>query len=271
MQRTDNNSIITLDSGRQWPRVVVMAWVHGNERSWVKAIEQFLTMWIQPIRWCVTFIVANIQALESNSRQVQYNMNRSFGQPWPDCYETQRAAYLCSILEQNDILLDLHNTIWPSAKPFLISDYPEFDTVFDCRAVVWELDPIHPGGSDGFMNSIGKIGLCLECGSVVDDLSTTTQFAMSSVINFLQKTWVISGETIWYADASRYSVQSIYKAQFWEFRLMRRLAEFEVVKTGEIVGKDGGKDVVFEKDVCVLFARDTQQVGDECFVVVSEY
>ena len=63
------------------------------------------------------------------------------------------------------------------------------DQYFPVDTVVSGLDTLHPGGSDGYMNSIGKVGLCIESGSIYDPRGI--EIARDSVLNFLRATGTI--------------------------------------------------------------------------------
>ena len=118
-------------------------------------------------------------------------MNRSFhAVPQGNTYEDIRAQELLPFLRESDVLLDIHNTLnTENSVPFLISEHTNMDQYFPVDIVVSGLDTLHPGGSDGYMNTIGKIGLCIESGSIYDPRGT--EIARDSVINFLRATGTI--------------------------------------------------------------------------------
>lgn len=118
-------------------------------------------------------------------------MNRSFHNiPQGSAYEDIRAQELLPFLRESDVLLDIHNTLnTENSIPFLISEHANMDQYFPVDTVVSGLDVLHPGGSDGYMNSIGKVGLCIESGSIYDPRGT--EIARDSVLNFLCATGAI--------------------------------------------------------------------------------
>jgi len=178
--------VFTFTSQYPWPSVVVMAWVHWNEKSWILALQRILDEWISLLYWKLTIIFANLYAIEQNRRFVDLNMNRCFWRELSNSKEEVRVQELLPCLQQADILLDLHNTVGDSASPFLITNSYWYNTIFQVDYVLQWIDHVQVWWSDWYMESIWKVGLCLECGSVVDDISLTTDYAYDMVINFLQ-------------------------------------------------------------------------------------
>ena len=138
---------------------------------------------------------------------------------------------LLPYLEKSDYLLDVHNTLREvNSIPFLINEYPKLDDYFDVKYAVSGFDNLHPGGSDGYMNSIGKVGLCLEAGSIYDNQDVVIQNAKEGVLNFLRFTGNIAGAPILYRDKTRIHFDTIYKNLSSSFRFVKPLGDFEVVR-----------------------------------------
>lgn len=260
------NWIYQYDSWVYWPSVIVMAWVHGNESSGIIALQRFVDEWMFLLQWKLTIIFANLDAIEKNTRFVDVNMNRFFGKVLWYTKEEQRIKEILPYLKEADILLDLHNTIQLSASPFLITEHKEYASVFDCEYIISGLDNLHPWWSDGYMNSLWKIGLCLECWSIVDDKDQTLDYAYRMVINFLRYLNMIEWSSISYLPSQLIMTDTIYISKYGEFILTKEFGEFEFCKKWQIIWTDWNIPVFAPYDWYILFARNRIQSWIECFV-----
>jgi len=267
-----DKSIITLSSWLPWKTTTLLAGVHGNEVSWVQALHSFLEQWIPIVSGKVFLIFANIEGLSMGKRYYEKDMNRCFiTNTWGSTYEEQRVREILPYLEQSDYVLDIHNTLSPSSfKPFLISEHYEIDNYFDVEYVVSGFDALHPGGSDGYMNSMGKIGLCLEVGSIYDNADALVQKAKGGILNFLKYTGNIAGIPIQYPNKKRILFDTIYRNRFPSFRLVSPLGDFESVKAWQLLGYDGTIPVYADREGTILFARNRESVGEECFCLGNQ-
>jgi len=261
-------SIITFRWSRPWPTTTIMVWVHGNELSWPLALTQRLATNPTIDTGTVFCVFANPKALKANIRQTDCNMNRCFTDTqtftW---YEAERANDIIPYLRQSDFLLDIHNTINNSTPAFLISEHIERNKYFPVQTILCWLDALHPWWSDGYMNSLGKVWLCLECGSIVDDIQQTTQIAYDAIENFLRATNNLDQPVKTYPNKQKIiRCREIYKNTHWPFRLVCAFDEFERVKVGTVIGYDGEQEVITQDNCCLVFARDCAKIGEECFV-----
>lgn len=248
-------------------KIVIMTGVHGNELSWIIAVKRIIDHWIIPISWSVVFVFANLLAIEKKLRYVDQNMNRLFWLFWQNGYEYLRVKEIIPYLDDADILLDIHNTIDCSAKPFLICEHPEYYDMFHCDYVLTWLDTLHPWGSDSYMNSKGKIWICLECWSIIDDIEITSQYAYEAIMNFLVWNWIIQWEKITY-NSKKIVIycDNIYMSQYGDFILNRLFHEFEIVKKWQLIGFDWWNQVFASDTGYLVFARNVSWKWEECFV-----
>lgn len=249
-----------------WPSVVLMAGVHGNEHSGIVALQRLIDEKFTLLKWKLTIVFANLAAIEQNIRFVDVNMNRCFGKQLWTTKEEERIQDILSYFHEADILLDLHNTIQLSSSPFLITEHKEYVSVFDCEYVVSGLDKLHPWWSDGYMNSLWKIGLCLECGSISDDKDQTSDYAYRMVVNFLRYLNMIEWPSISYLPAQLIMTDTIYISKYEEFTLTKEFGEFEFCRKDQIIGYDWLNVVAAPYDGYIVFARSTKNKWTECFV-----
>lgn len=240
--------------------------MHGDEKSGQVILSEFIETLI--IKTGIVYLIpaANPRAIAQNTRQTDKNMNRSFHDiaQWEQ-YEDIRAQELLPILKDSDILLDVHNTLnEKNSVPFLISEHPEWNKCFPVDRSVGGLDVLHPGWSDGYMNSIGKIGLCIEAGSIHFD--DDGQLARESIMNFLRATGNIDGVPTIYNNQEYYRLDTIIKAKTENFQFTKDWLDFERVQCGELIAYDDSEEIRAPYDWIIVFSHKTNNIGDEMCV-----
>jgi succinylglutamate desuccinylase len=258
--------VYVLDSRIPWKTTTIMAWVHGNETSGIRILEK-LADTLDIVSGKVYLVLqANPRAVSAGVRQTEKNMNRAFhDMPQGSTYEDLRAQEILPILRDSDILLDVHNTLsTENSVPFLISEHSIYDTYFPVDTVVSGLDILHPGGSDGYMNSIWKVWLCIEVGSIYfhDD----GHIARQSILSLLSATGNIATLPIPTYDQKKYILDTIVYATSTDFRFSRKWADFEPIYTGEIIWYDGNMPVYAPYDGVIVFSYLPTRIGDEVCV-----
>ncbi len=107
------------------PRLIVTGAVHGNETCGTKAItrvmEEVDSGKLVIRAGSVTFVpVTNPLAYQMNQRSGERNLNRNlFPKEEPQDFEDQIANWLCPLLAQHDVLLDLHS-FNAQSQPFVM-------------------------------------------------------------------------------------------------------------------------------------------------------
>ncbi len=255
-------TIVWLQPG---PRTCIMAWVHGNEIGAQKLLY-YLSEHTTIEYGEVIFVVASPQSIELNVRYVDHNLNRLFGQARVEWYESTIITDLEPLLDSCDYLLDLHNTIRSQTQPFLITEHMDYASCFDVGYVVSGLDAMHPWASDGYMDHIGWVWLCLECGHIHDD----SLCFVDSVMQFLATIWHNHIDQSIMYQPQKLHAQWVYHSLTDSFILAREFADFDLVKDWEVIGYDGGQIVTADGDCYLLFAKSSTMVGWECFVTAVE-
>ncbi len=121
----------TLDSGRPGPHVGAIGLMHGNEIAGAIALDRLLRAGFTPLRGRLTLGFANLAAFArfdfrqpTTSRFVDEDLNRVWSAAMLDgnrqSNELARAREIRPLVEQMDILLDLHSMLWPS-DPLILS------------------------------------------------------------------------------------------------------------------------------------------------------
>ncbi len=107
------------------PKLIILGAVHGNEtcgtKGILKVMEQLDSGALHIAAGSVTFVpVTNPLAYQKNQRSGDRNLNRNlFPNPDPQDFEDRIANWLCPLLAQHDVLLDLHS-FNAQSQPFVM-------------------------------------------------------------------------------------------------------------------------------------------------------
>lgn len=209
--------------------------------------------------------LANLSAIDKNVRFVEANLNRMFvdesmlSEQDVDSYEYRRAQEIMPILQQAGVLLDVHASFTSGARPFAICEPNAADIT---RALLVDLvvsgfDDIEPDGTDYYMNKMGKIGICVECGYLGDP--STTDIAIASIKSFLSaRVHIDSTNPLLSYEQEFIRMYKLYKAKT-NFTVEHDFAYFEGVTEGQVLGTDGDGNVVADKDGIIVFARNCSE------------
>jgi len=181
-------------------------------------------------------------------------------------YEYGRAQFLKTYLNQAEAMLDVHASFTPNSKRFAICENNAQGIIeyLPIDLIVSGFDEIEPGGTDYYMNSQGKIGICVECGYLGDESST--KIAEESIINFLKARGHITND-LQASKKNHLHMYQLYYNHNNNFTLNRDFADFEDISAGEFIGLDGQEEIKADKDSFILFARNTTKPGEEAFLL----
>lgn len=267
---TLENDYMVFDSHNEGPKSAIFVGVHGDEVCGIYAVQELLKNFSLD-KGSVIFVFGNPKAIEKGTRYVDFNLNRSFKEiseyteTVQRTYEFKRAQELKKYLETVDVLLDVHSSGSISSEPFIICEENADDIVnaFSERftKIVHGFDALQSGGTDYYMNSIGKIGICIECGSHQDP--NAKDLAKETIVRFLE----IRGhfnkniEHKKSIDKTRIQLINLYYTQSDNFTLVKEFADFEMLPENFLFANDGGREMITPEKCLILFARNKNQVG----------
>lgn len=266
-----NDRVIEIKSREPGNTSIILCGVHGDEKCGVYAIKELLPT-LKIDRGSLLIGFGNPRAILKNVRFTEKNLNRMFVNPSTlrradkNSYEYKRASVLKIYLNKADALLDIHSSFTPGARPFIIAE-KNASKIVKClpfNLVISGFDDVEPGGTDYYMNKIGKVGICVECGYLGDRVATDV--AKRSIHAFLAARGHIEGKPRFYQKRYR-KMYKKYFAKTDRFRLAKPFKDFAVLKRGQIIGFDGSRAVRASKDSFILFARDTDRINNEAFLL----
>ncbi len=127
---TGIRGVTTLRSPLPGPHVALLALLHGNEVAGAIVLDALLRAGVHPARGRLSLVFANLSAYgrfdadqPTASRFLDEDMNRVWDPAVLDgprsSSELDRARAIRPVIEQADLLLDLHSMLWPS-DPLLL-------------------------------------------------------------------------------------------------------------------------------------------------------
>ncbi|WP_332856572.1 succinylglutamate desuccinylase/aspartoacylase domain-containing protein [Duganella sp. S19_KUP01_CR8] len=284
-------------SGQQaGTRLIVTGAVHGNETCGTQAITrvmQQLDSGALTIRkGSVTFVpVANPLAYAKGERSGERNLNRNlFPNPNPQDFEDRVANWLCPLLAQHEVLLDLHS-FNAASEPFAMvgprnNDGPlePFKHEQQERAMArrlgvrrfvdgWlrtygagvqrrlrddsQLETVlrYGMGTTEYMRSTGGYALTLECGQHADPQAPEVGYrAIVNTLAFLGLIDAPSPQPIADEAMEALSMVAVYDKQHAGDSFSRAWSSFDPVRQGELIGtRADGTPVLAEFDGRILF------------------
>lgn len=261
------------DSGIPGPTVLVLGGVHGDERGGIKLVRDLLSGKNIPAITKGKLIAAlgNLAAIAADKRCLEHNMNRAFINA-PDiacaCVECSRAKELTTLLDEADILLDLHASFTPGTQPFLICERNALPYVgaMDMPNVCFGFDAVQPGGTDYYANRIGKVGICVECGYLSEKAGVSIA---SNALASLLATMDMVGMPKPMVEKRCFQATCQYVSKE-NFTLRKPFEDFEAVKKGDVIGRDGHAEIRAPENGYVLFACNQREPRKESFVFLRD-
>ncbi|MYM74470.1 succinylglutamate desuccinylase [Duganella sp. FT134W] len=296
--------------GGQFPgiRLIATAAVHGDETCGTKAILRLMqeldsgTFAIQ--RGSVTFVpVTNPLAYAKGERTGERNLNRNlFPNADPQDFEDRVANWLCPLLAQHDVLLDLHS-FNAASEPFVMvgprnNDGPlePFKHEQQERALAkrlgvrrfvdgWlrtygdgvqrrmsgsnELQTVlrYGMGTTEYMRSVGGYALTLECGQHNDPQAPEVAYrAILNTLAFLGMIDAPEPEPVAPEQMEALSMVAVYDKQHADDTFSRNWSSFDPVRQGEEIGRRAdGTPVLAEFDGRILFPDASAEANSEWY------
>jgi predicted deacylase len=124
-------AVTTRDSGRPGPHVALLSLMHGNEFAGAIVLDRMLRAGLMPARGRISFAFVNTAAFDrfdlrnpTMSRFIDEDINRVWDPEVLDgprqSIELNRARELRPLIDQADVVLDLHSMLWAS-DPLILS------------------------------------------------------------------------------------------------------------------------------------------------------
>ncbi len=268
-------------NGQSAKAVCIMGAVHGNERIGAAVLEQLKKVLHTAIlRADVYLILGNPEAYTRNVRFIDSDLNRLFGvnrkiNSRGKNIEEKRVAEITPILAKSHYLLDIHSTIKPSV-PFVYCEpdakHLALADLMGVKYIVSASPDFRPEdlvtSADNFVDRHGGLGLTFESGWHRDPLAIDD--VLSKVKLFLQKTGACDfnlPEPKITNKSTRLTIYDHVVPQSTSFTFAQDFANFNTVKKGKIIARDGDINIRAAKDSFIIFPKkDIKQGKIACYL-----
>ena len=296
-------------------RLIITGAVHGNETCGTKAIrrvmEEIDNGMLVVRAGSVTFVpVTNPLAYQLARRSGERNLNRNlFPKDEPHDYEDQIANWLCPLLAQHDVLLDLHS-FNAQSQPFVMVGprnnegalqpfrHAEKERALARRLGVsrfvdgWmatygqgvqrrmqgsaaaELETVirYGVGTTEYMRTTGGYALTLECGQHADPAAPDVAYrAIMNTLAFLKVIDAPDPEPIALEKMESLSMVAVHDRLASGDQFAKVWSSFDQVSKGELIGtRADGTPVTAEFDGKILFPDVNAQPNNEWFYMTRQ-
>ena len=292
------------------PRLIITGAVHGNETCGTRAIrrvmEEIDSGELLVRAGSVTFVpITNPLAYQRNQRAGERNLNRNlFPKEAPQDFEDQIANWLCPLLAQHDVLLDLHS-FNAQSQPFVMVGprnnegplqpfrHAEKERALARRLGVsrfvdgWlatygqgvqrrmqgsdasQLETVlrYGVGTTEYMRSTGGYALTLECGQHADPAAPDVAYrAIMNTLAFLKLIDAPEPEPIALDKMEALSMVVVHDKLDAGDRFSRTWSSFDSLAKGDVIGtRADGTQVTAEFDGKILFPDVNAQPNNEWY------
>lgn len=261
--------ITMISNNRSGQSVAIIVGVHGNEKGpqyewdWLNALEiQSGTLYV---------IFANPTAGELNKRFVNVNLNRRFGNGTNEFPEDDLARAIEQVLDQCVALLDLHMYNEAMDRPFVICSERSnhIAKILPANYIVNIPNDVNGGGTDDYMASHGKVGVCFETGSV-NRPTEYSSIIRNGVLSFLGMFGLVEHEVQENKHAKILVKEETKIVTNPDIRFSKEYSSFDLLKADEIICTEAGKKFTAKQDGYILFPRPNNPVGAEAYYTLIE-
>lgn len=294
----------------QGPRVIIMGATHGNEVCGTKAIrrvmEEIDSGKLHIANGSVTFVpIVNPLAYAKVTRSGDRNLNRNlFPKEHPQDFEDQIANWLCPLLAQHDVLLDLHSFNAKTGEPFVMVGPVNNDGTLEpfkhadkeralarrlgvrrfvsgwmaaygggvqrrSRGNAAELETVlrYGVGTTEYMRTTGGYALTLECGQHEDPTAPEVAYrAIVNTLTFLKLIEAPEPAPVPFEEMEALQMVVVHDKLDAKDEFTRAWASFDPVAEGEQIGvRADGTPVVAEFSGRILFPDTNAGANQEWY------
>ena len=268
----DIPGVVSRDSGSSGPHVVLLSLMHGNEFAGAIVLDRLLRQNLTPIRGRISFAFVNHVAFDrfdprtpTMSRFVDEDINRL----WEDSVltsprqsvELKRARELRPLIDNADVILDLHTMLWPS-EPVILCGSTEKGKALGL-AVGWPKTIVADAGHANGQRLIDYAGLTGNATAVLVEAGQhwrpeTVETAMACVAGLLRHFGLTDDNAalppVPGNGQSRFAiVTEVVTAKTSSFSFVRAWYGGEVIaKRNTVIAMDGSNEVRTPYDECLL-------------------
>lgn len=268
------------------PKLLFFGAIHGDEYCGPIAIglvvDRINSGELVLKRGSVRFVpICNPKAFKEKRRVLKENLNRVFRKTEkPETFEAKLANELTALVDECDVLLDIHSSFVPAPSNVFV-DYPTEENLAFARALspeflVFDWPKVYENNefafdswtTDRYAHEAGKIGLLAECGKH-DDL-VAIERAETYILRTLAHFGLIDGNDETSPSRSVHMTQ-IFRRDDANDSFTKTWHHLESVPAGTTVAtRANGETITVEEDSFIIFPKEYALPGGEWFYLAVE-
>lgn len=265
----DYSDTYVFDTKKAWKTIWIFWWIHGNETAWIEAIEKLvkeIESWeLELLSWKLILALWNREAIKSWEREVKHNLNRLFKKQYlnekTEENEIKRAKELADIIEELDVLFDIHS-VSSQSVPFMFAEdiWNEIEiasNIFGWNIIIWWWDFswwVISWDTDSYAHSLWKIAFTIECWNHND--SWAWEIAYSSSVHLLSYFWLVNDSDDYKAE--KWKLIQMYKIQTtktWKFKFVEAIDNFSYIKEWDLIWYDWDEKIYAKENFIILLPK----------------
>lgn len=269
------------NSGIPGPHILILGAVHGNETAGTAAQREIISLIRQGAirlnKGQITFVpVVNENAYQKDCRCIDVNLNRVIKyHQTPQNNEEKIANQLIRLIDQCDVMLDLHSTHCPNDVEFAFIDYPdaknlELLSLIPVKTALAGWPQIYMGHpeitnfcTEEYAHSRRKTGITVECG--YHKSPHAINVAKQSIFNVLSYFGNIDMPTSLLKRPQTIALQSFVNKQT-EGKMSKDYKHLDKIAAGETVAVyNNGQTVKAPFDGYIIMPNHDAAIGTEWF------
>ena len=257
--------------GQHSTHIVLSTLIHGNETgplpAFLWAIEAISSKALS-FGGTVSFVLGNPEAARKDQRFLESDLNRMFLDNDRQTHEAKRARELMPLFDEADLLIDFHQTILPSAKPFYICPWTDISSTWATALALSTagVDATPPPGpastrcADDYVSLQGKAAITIELGEkgFHQEAETVAKEAITRAFSIADA--VADGQSLTSIAAQQPKItryETLHREHYTspELLLRKGLINFLPVTKGELLSAPHRPEIHAAIDGCILFPK----------------
>lgn len=284
----DDSIPIRIQSNKKGPKLLLLGTVHGNEVAGTKAIEKIIKSFAEEELALIAgellcLAPVNKLAYEKGLRFIDQDLNRVLQKKEkPETHEACVANKLASVIDECDVLFDLHTTLAPGPVSVFIDFPTENNKRFACALgaeySLFDWPKVYDSNEYKFESydttryafEHGKDGVILECGQHNDPHSV--EVARLGIIRALAHYKMITSKEVVQSKPTQVYMKKLESKLSNRDSFVKRWGHLEYLKAGEVIAiRSNGQEIRTKENSRILFPKHGAQAGDEWFYLGTEY
>lgn len=265
--------ITKITSNQPGKTVAIFSGIHGNELAGQMAVKK-LKENLELTSGTVYLVEANDEAIRENKRFVNKNLNRLFVRgKKKEVREDEIAEELMNLLDNCDALLDLHsyNDEIENRTVFAICEENGLNLVktLEIKTAITGFTAMQEGGTDGYMNRNGKIGVCVELGSIniSEEMSVLGEKIAKQFLSYFKLIEKV-GESS--SEKTILDAKMMYRKNTNKMVFTKNYKTFDEIPANTVFATDGNLELKTKNDSVILFPNATYDIGTEAFILAEK-